>query len=154
MAVHPHKTGGYRAYKKIHGIEYQFYSLDEHEAQEKQHEFENKSKIANSLKAQSIFAKCGRLIGARFYLDNRPSRKTTIKIRAQFSFNGKQRTTEKTYSGLFEPCWLHAYNAWRKHFNLTAKDVLDYKMELSQAKRLYIQDVGQLESKFLQEKLD
>lgn len=74
MAAHPHKTGGYRAYKKIHGFEHQFYSLDENIARKKQYEFDQKSKIAQSLKANSMFAKCGRLIGARIYLDKRPSK--------------------------------------------------------------------------------
>jgi len=147
MAVHPHKTGGYRAYKKIHGVEHQFYSLDENIALQKQQELDQKSKLAKSLKAKPMFAKCGRLIGARIYLDNRPSKKTTIKMRVQLSINGKQRHSEKTYLGLFEPCWLHAFEAWRNHYNLTPQDVLDHKKQLVRAKQLYIQDVSRLEQK-------
>lgn len=145
MAVHPHKTGGFRAYKKIHGIEHQFYSLDESKAQQKQDEFEKKSKLAHSLKANALFARCGRLIGARVYLDRRPSKKTTIKMRVQLSVNGKQRTREKTYSGKFEPCWQHALEVWRGHFNLTTQDIIEHKQELMKAKQLYINDVSKLE---------
>jgi hypothetical protein len=147
MAVHKHTTGGFRAYKKINGIEYQFYSVDENEANEKQRVLETKSRLANSLKSTRLFSACGRLIGVRVYEDKRPSKKWSIKMMVQLTVNGKQFRKEKKYQGSFEPLWQHALTQWRSNLKLTLVDIFEYKVELSKAKRLYIHDVGTIEDK-------
>jgi hypothetical protein len=144
MAVNIHPTGGHRAYKKIHGIEHQFYSFNEDEAHEKQREFEAKSRLANALKAKNMFAKCGRLIGLRV----RKYKKTNkITFQLQVSVNGKQKKIESLYKLGFEAEWCKYLKLWQKHFGLSAVDLLDDKKQLIIAKRLYMQDVFNLETK-------
>jgi hypothetical protein len=144
MAVHKHSIGGFRAYKKINGVEYQLYSFDENEALKMQADLDAKSKIMSSLKSPKLFSKCGRLIGLRV----RQYKKTNRSMfQLQVSADGKQKKTERIYKNSFEFMWKMFITFWREHFNLSVVDVREYKVEMKKAKRLYMQDIYNFENK-------
>ncbi len=139
----PHKTGGYRAYKKIAGREFQFYSRNQEEANRMQEKYDELA----ALKAKKVFSKCGRLLGFRFKLYTRADRKPRIIMRVQVGAFRNQKITEWRYGGTFEENWLRIKSTWAEFHALHKVDVVGYAEELKIAKKLYIQDVGALEEK-------
>lgn len=143
MAVNKHPTGGYRAYKKIFGVEHQFYTLDKHEAEKIQSNLDNKSNVAYSFKSPTLFSRCGRLVGLRVRAYKKTYKPT---FQLQVTVNGKQKKTEVLFKDSFEVMWKQFFKLWREHFNLLIVDTLDYKEEIKKAKRLYMQDVYALDN--------
>lgn len=142
MGLRTHPTGGYRAYKKIDGVEYQFYSRDYNEAKEKQEYFEQLA----SLKAKQVFSACGRLKGCRLNIYRRKGRPAIIIGRVATGPFRAQKTLEIRYKGNFEVVWKFIKQEWKKAYKLTSGDMSDYRIEIKEANRLYIYDLGKLES--------
>jgi hypothetical protein len=143
MAIQQHKTGGFRAYKKIGGVEYQLYSFDRKAAVNLQAMLDNKSQVAKSLRMPKLFSTCGRLVGLRVRTYKKTNKPT---FQLQFSVNGKQKKIERQYKGSFESNWKIFLKLWRDSFNLSVLDISDYKPEIINAKRLYMQDISKIES--------
>ncbi len=141
MGALPHKTGGYRAYKKIKGREFQFYFRDQASAEKKQAELD----ALASLAGKSPFSKCGRLLGVRIHLRNREGRKPYIMIKIQIGPHKNQYKKEWKYTGSFEENWTRIKSKWMELHSLSKRDLADYGPELKAAKRLYIQDVAKHE---------
>ncbi|WP_440874279.1 hypothetical protein [Thalassotalea sp. PLHSN55] len=144
MAVHPHATGGYRAYKKINGIEYQLYAKDENKALALQSQLDKKKRELSSLRSPQYFCPNDKLtgIGIRYL-----TAKKSIVLIAQFTVNGKQVKRQKTYKGRFEQLWQFAIAQWRAHFNIDTQDYIDMTPQIKKAKRQYIQELGLLEER-------
>lgn len=138
----PHKSGGYRAYKKIAGRELQFYSRDLKEANRMQGKYESLA----TLNTKSPFAKCGRLLGVRFGLYTKLGNTPYIQIRVQIGPFRNQRTSQWKYSGSFEKNWRRIKEVWAEFHELQKVDVAGYSKELKAAKRIYIQDAATFES--------
>jgi len=143
MAVTKHETGGFRAYKQINGIVYQLYSFDEHEAQIKQLKLNSKSALFKSLKSPQLFSTCGRLVGLRVRQYKKTGRPT---FQLQVSVNSKQNKTEHLYKKSFEYMWSTFFKLWRNHFNLSPLDCIEYKKQIVIAKRLYMEDIYNIEN--------
>lgn len=141
MGALPHKTGGYRAYKKINGREFQFYFRDQTSAEKKQMELD----ALASLAGKSPFSKCGRLLGFRIHLRQRAGRKPYIMVKVQVGPHKNQYKKEWKYRGSFEENWAAMKTKWMELHGLSKRDVADYAKELKAAKRLYIQDVAEHE---------
>jgi hypothetical protein len=142
MAVHKHPTGGFRAYKKINNVEYQLYSSDEAEAQAMQRELEQMSREMKSLKARTVTSKCGRLKYLRI-----KQYKSTARpyFQIQMTINGKPKRVEALCKQTFELDWKRFFGLWLQYVGLSYLDTLDYKTEIKNAKRLYMQDVYNIE---------
>jgi len=143
MAVNKHATGGFRAYKKILGTEHQFYFADKSEADAMQSTLEAKSDLAHSLSSPTLFSRSGRLIGLRVRKYKRTNKPT---FQLQVTVNGKQKKTELLFQKSFEPLWTVFFKLWREHFHLSVVDTIDYKDEILKAKKLYMQDLYQIEN--------
>ncbi|TNC80213.1 MAG: hypothetical protein C9356_14900 [Oleiphilus sp.] len=141
MALHPHPTGGYRAYKKIGGKEFQYYSRDLASAEKKQAEFEALSK----LRGRPVFSSCGRMKGCRITLYKREGREPVIIGKVATGPFRQQRVVETRYNGCFSELWCWLKETWKEAYQLTSKDVAHYGDALRAAKRLYIRDLGLLE---------
>lgn len=131
----PHKTGGFRAYKKIAGREYQFYSKDQEIANKKQAELD----ALSSLKPARVFSTCGRMIGFRVKYRNRPDRRSRIYISVQVK-NAVGRIRNEWPIDDFEQGFRRLKKEWAAAHALLKEDIIDYRQEIKQAKRLYIQD--------------
>ncbi len=144
MAVHAHATGGFRAYKKINGIEYQLYAKDESKALALQHKLDKKKVEFSSLRSRQYFCPKDKLtgIGVRYL-----TAKKSIVLIAQYTVNGKQVKKQKTYQGQFEQLWQFAIKQWREYFNINTHDYVEMMPQIKKAKRQYIQELGQLESR-------
>lgn len=140
-AAKPHPTGGWRAYKKIAGKEYQFYSRDKSEADKKQALLEATSK----LKPKRVFAPCGRFVGVRVRLRVRADRRPAIYVRITGPKGTKGLRAEWRYQGSFEENWARMRDKWKALHELMPADVAGYAQEIKQAKRLYLQDIIALE---------
>ncbi len=138
----PHKTGGFRAYKKIGGREFQFYSKDKAEADIKQAEF---GKLA-ALKPKQAFSTCGRLKGFRINLRKKKDRAPYIFVKKQVGKFRNQQTKEWVYSGRFEDEWGKIKTLWAEAHALLPSDLADYSARIRAAKRLYIKDVAVCEA--------
>jgi hypothetical protein len=143
MAIQQHKTGGFRAYKKIGGVEYQLYSFDRKAAINLQAMLDKKSQIAKSLRMPKLFSTCGRLVGLRVRTYKKTNKPT---FQLQFSVNGKQKKIERQYKGSFENNWKIFLKLWRDSFNLSALEITEFKSEIIYAKRLYMQDISKIEN--------
>lgn len=141
----PHKTGGYRAYKKIRGREFQFYSRDKKEADKKQKEFNQLSALAK----KPPFSTCGRLLGFRIRICTKKGRKPYMAVIMQIGPYHQQRKRQWKYDGKFEKNWQQMKQLWIEEHNLLPCDIADYSKEIRQAKRLYIEDAGRLEEELL-----
>lgn len=136
-----HKSGGYRAYKKIAGREFQFYSKDREEANRMQQKFESLA----ALNVKKPFSKCGRLLGFRFHLSIRPGKSPYIGVRVQVGPFRNQTRRQWKYSGSFEENWQRMRETWAELHGLQKLDVAAYTQDLKAAKRLYIQDASKFE---------
>jgi hypothetical protein len=143
MGVSEHQTGGNRAYKQIGGIVYQYYSKDKLEAKNLQVELEKKAKTYNALKPPRLFSKCGRLVCLRVRKYKKTNQAT---FQLQFSKDGKQLKTEYKLGERFEPTWNVLIKLWREYFGLSVLDFIDYKEQIIKAKRLYMQDIYNIEN--------
>ncbi|MDX1451113.1 MAG: hypothetical protein R3183_01060 [Oleiphilaceae bacterium] len=137
----PHKTGGYRAYKKINGREFQFYFRDKASADKKQEELN----ALASLASKPPFSKCGRLLGFRIHLRNRAGRKPYIMVKVQIGPQNQQFKKDWKYTGLFEDNWTKMKSLWMELHNLSLRNTAEYAKELKAAKRLYMADVAKYE---------
>lgn len=137
-----HPTGKYRAYKKINGKEYQFYSKNKVEADREQERLERMASLA----PRRVFALCGRLIGFRVMVRRRQNRSPCIYMQKRI---GRQTSPSErgqfTYDQSFEEMWLWAKKEWKAYYALTARDMAEYSHQLKAAKRLYMSDVGKAE---------
>lgn len=138
MSVLPHPTGGYRAYKKINGKEFQFYSFNKAEADKKQEYFN----ALSSLKSKNVFSGCGRLCGFRVRKDRRPERNGSISMVMQT----KLRKKEYKYKSNFELFWKTTKDLWKENYDLTSADMKSYSVQLKTAKRIYIADLSAFET--------
>ncbi len=131
----PHPTGGYRAYKKVNGREFQFYSQDKAEADRKQQELNALAR----LKTKSPFSSCGRLIGYRIKPEVRMDRNPAVVVKVQI---GKKSTSWRfSPDGSFEAGWHKVVAHWKEAHGLLPQDVAAYASKLRAAKRLYRDDV-------------
>jgi hypothetical protein len=147
MAVNKHPSGGFRAYKKINGITHQRYSFDQRFAQKMQDELDAKSRAVNALKGRSIFHADGRLIGLRVR-DYKKTNRATFQL--QVLVDGKQKKTERFFKSSFEVTWKIFFTLWREHYSLSMTDIISYKEKITKAKRLYMQDVYNLDQKIIE----
>lgn len=138
MAVNKHPFGGYRAYKKINGREYQFYSRDRTVAEKKQKELDSLS----ALKSKKVFSKCGRFKGVRINLIIRDGRKPKIVACVQVGPYRKQTKKEYVYKGIFEDMWKWIISQWKYYYSLYPQDVIDYYDQIKKAKIIYISDLS------------
>jgi hypothetical protein len=143
MAIHQHQTGGFRAYKKIGGVEYQLYSFDLKEAVSLQDMLEKKSRIAKSLRMPKLFSVCGRLVGLRVRTYKKTNKPT---FQLQFAIDGKQKKIEHLYKGDFENNWKIFLKLWRDHFTISVHEIIEFKEKIVKAKRLYMQDISNVEN--------
>jgi hypothetical protein len=150
MASHalPHKTGGYRAYKSIAGRVFQYYSRDPEEANRVQAKYESLA----ALSTKSPFSKCGRLLGVRFAVYRRTGRQPQIIVRVQIGPFRNQKTKQWNYKGKFEDNWKRMRQIWAEWHDIQKIDLTQYQKDLRQAKKIYIQDVGELEDRLKTEK--
>lgn len=136
-----HSSGLYRAYKKINGKEYQFYFKKKLDADNKQKELNSLSKLV----PKNPFSSCGRLIGFRLRLRRRKGRKPCIIVRMQVGVSGNQTQAEIRYQDSFEKLWSIMRMKWIEAHSLLPHDVSGYRAELKTAKRIYMQDLSELE---------
>lgn len=136
MSVHKHPTGGFRAYKKILGVEHQFYSKSEELANKEQEKFEVKAALYTSLKFNNVFSPCGRLMGLRVITINKGQKVIKPVFLLQVSVNGKQVKTQETIKNKFESHWRTFIKLWKEHYDLDTKDFIEIKKEIIAAKRL------------------
>lgn len=137
MALLPHSTGTYRAYKKINGKEYQFYFTDLNEAERKQAELDSLAK----LNPKPSFRKSGHIVGFRLRKDRRPGR-GAISMKIQ----KKDFHKEYKYNGNFNEFWKRTIELWKEINGVTKEDVAGYRKELREAKRVYMKEIGLLEA--------
>jgi hypothetical protein len=143
MGALPHKTGGFRAYKKVGGHEFQYYSRNKLKADKKQGEYNQLS----GLNSKNVFAPCGRLVGFRIRLRKRKGRTPYILVRKAVGPFREQEIEEWKYSGCFEYEWEKIKKAWAESHSLLPSDIIDYIDRIKVAKRLYINDVAASELK-------
>lgn len=133
MACKPHPTGGWRAYKKINGREYQYYSRNKKDAEKKQREYESLAQ----LKPKRVFDTKGRLLGFKIQQHQRG----TIDMRMQLKGENKS----KSLTGFtFETVWRWTLKHWKSINELTTADIAAYTTELKAAKRIYLNDLSKL----------
>ena len=130
MAVNKHPTGGFRAYKKIFGVEYQLYSFDENHARKLQEELNIRSDIAKSLKGTKLFSRCGRLVGLRVRMYKKTNKPM---FQLQYSVNGKQKKIERMCKQSFETMWKLFLGLWRESLNLSVRDTIECKEQMTKA---------------------
>lgn len=141
MAVHPHPTGGFRAYKRINGFEYQVYERELEKAQQAQTRLDALAKLSSS----PAIAKCNRLLGCRLRLISRADRAPYIAMRIVRQ-NGLKRTYKDIrYKGQFEPFWKLVLEHWKSIYEISREDARDLFDEIKRAKSLYLSDLGKLE---------
>lgn len=137
MASLPHKTGRYRAYKKIQGREYQQYFHTQEEADAAQRKLD----ALASLKPDKAFNEDGSMVGVTLRLRRRTGRPARITMRIQL--NGQQK--EVTYTGAFEGFWKEVMANWKALRGLHQVSYAGYATDIRQAKRFYIQALSELE---------
>lgn len=147
MAVTSHPSGGYRAYKKIAGKEYQYYSYCFDDANKKQVEFD----ALSQLKPKTVFSSCGRLKGCRINIYRRKGRNPIIIGRIATGPFRNQKSWEIRYTGNFEILWRGIKRDWKEAYKLNSRDMVDYADLISLAKRLYIKDLFKCETEVSEE---
>ena len=100
----------------------------------------------NALKGRSIFHADGRLIGLRVRRYKKTNRPT---FQLQVLVDGKQKKTERFFNSSFEVTWKIFFKLWREYFSLSMTDIISYKEKITKAKRLYMQDVYNLNQKII-----
>lgn len=143
MGVHKHETGGYRAYKKINGKEYQFYSFDEIECNNKQIEFDQ---LALTTAKVTLFNKNGRFNGFSIGLIIRKNAKPYISARKQIVKRGELHKEEKTIKNTHDSiAWI--LESWSEYYDLNHKQLMDFSYKIKLAKALYLLDIIKAQEK-------
>lgn len=144
MAVHPHPTGRYRAYRKVNGVEYQEYYRTKEEADKAQARLDKMADEFYALQASKVFSDCGRLINFRFYTRHREGRESAIIMNFQRKADGKLiGSNELRYKGNFEALWRETLEKWKEVNGLLPQDIAHYLPQIKKAKRLYLQDLSE-----------
>lgn len=133
MACKPHPTGGWRAYKKISGREYQYYSRNKKDAEKKQRELDSLAQ----LKPKRVFDTKGRLIGFKIKHHHRGG------IDMNMQLKGVKKSKRLTVHP-FETVWRWTLKHWKELNELTTADIAAYTIELKTAKRIYLNDLSKL----------
>lgn len=90
-----------------------------------------------------MFSGCGRLVYLRIRKYKKTSNPTFL---LQFPEDGKQKKIQHKVTENFEVTWKVFFKLWREALGLSILDVLDYKKDITQAKRLYMQDVYKIKN--------
>lgn len=144
MGITSTPTGGHRAYKEIKGVEYQIYSTTLEQAKINQAKLDKKAKSMLALGSQVLFGADGRLKGSRVYIDERPSKTSTIKAYIQLPCQQgtrKQYKREKTHKGYSETLWQFLKQVWIEHYRLNGHDIKQHSGELKIAKQRFLEEL-------------
>ena len=136
MAVHKHESGGFRAYKKIHGIEHQIYSRDESEAHSQQAKLEEMAQRAIEIAPQKIFHKNGKFYGFSIGKVIRKNREPCIYARMQLQKKGEKFRKEFRHQTI-ELTWAWIRREWKDFYELSVDERIALQDEISIAKSLY-----------------
>lgn len=146
MSVTIHETGGYRAYKKINGKEYQFYSHDIKECDVKQIEFDL---LAFKFKKSKLFNKKGTLTGFTICAVLRKGRAPSIVAKKQITGkNGIEREELKVTNVTDAIAWMLAIFVDFHH--LKSEQLIKLSSEIKLAKSIYLVDINKAKLKIEQ----
>lgn len=141
MGVHKHESGGFRAYKKINGVEHQFYSYDESECDTKQLEYDALAVKTAKRKGPSLFNKSGRLSGFTIAAQIRKNRTPWIDAKKQITKEGEIQRDQITVKNINDAvAWL--VKEWVEFHQLTADQLIKLSGEIKVAKALYLADIS------------
>jgi hypothetical protein len=146
MSVTKHKTGGFRAYKKINGEEYQFYSHDINECHVKQHKFDKLAQDTKKITPVKHFDKVGFFFGFSLALRRKKNSydcyNYSLFMRKQLYIDDKAMRAQCT--GNCADMVNFAFNSWCEFFNISDDQLIDYAHKIQKAKSLYTARYHQL----------
>ena len=147
--LHPNKTHPQRFRVQVKALDvneyYSFRTYGREQAERLAKGRDAELQVLLNLKAQTVFAPCGRLVGFRVTNNVRAGRTPWICCKVQLGKAKQPSFREFKYDGNFDQFWRKIKSTWSSCHNLTREDILSYREELKQAKRLYLQDVGAME---------
>lgn len=141
MAVNEHPIGGFRAYKKINGVEHQFYSFERNEADLKQEEFDNLAAEAINNAPTKLFSKTGRFVG--FSINAVFRKKRTPKIIVQMQIKKEGQLTRKMITHRTnELTWRWIRREWKDFYEVSIDERIALQNKINLAKSLYEADIS------------